>query len=356
MNKRARFVAWGCLLVVIGGVAAAGTTFLAVHASPPRAIVPNPVVRVDCGKVPRPVVATYEILNRGGQPLVLGEPQASCGCTAASVARINIPPGERTVLTAEGRPAGAGERRVRVTVPTNSPTEPEITLSLVMVSEMAVPYVDSSSGPIRLGFVDGSLTNARDIIVNTREKEGTADWLACVEVTLPGFEAAGGLSQTHNYTPGYSAKSYNYRISSKGLDGQGPSEDRSGQVLFEDRSGKVVFELPVLVFVHHPVYSVPRSLFASTGINGDLEPLSVMLMSDDKSLHLDADQVGNPVAPLVVKKTHGSGRLVEFRITLSQPLVTDLNTELTFKTNQSGTHIVTVPVHIRSRRNSLDGG
>ena len=87
------------------------------------------VVRAMSGQA-KDISRVTRYLNKGSHELWLGDVQTSCGCTVASVSSKHVPPGGRSEIVVEGNPPGAGEKRVVVSVATDSSTQPSLTLAL----------------------------------------------------------------------------------------------------------------------------------------------------------------------------------------------------------------------------------
>lgn len=84
---------------------------------------------------------TYIIRNEGDLTLEITRARASCGCTVASIAEKSVPPGGQTEISARLSLKGRkGPQRKTVTVESNDPKQPNLTLVLAgtAIAEMEV--------------------------------------------------------------------------------------------------------------------------------------------------------------------------------------------------------------------------
>ncbi len=82
----------------------------------------------------------YEFKNNGKKELVIRKTKASCGCTASKPEKMNLVAGESSVIKVDFNSAGkSGKQSKTVTVITNDPITPTITLTIS--GEVEVPEV-----------------------------------------------------------------------------------------------------------------------------------------------------------------------------------------------------------------------
>ena len=80
----------------------------------------------------------YEFTNTGKKELVIRKTKASCGCTASKPEKLNLAPGEKSAIKVDFNSAGkSGKQSKTVTVITNDPITPTITLTIS--GEVEVP-------------------------------------------------------------------------------------------------------------------------------------------------------------------------------------------------------------------------
>jgi hypothetical protein len=96
--------------------------------------------KYDYGKVKQGEVVhkEYEFTNTGKKELVLRKTKASCGCTASKPEKMNLAPGETSVIKVDFNSAGkSGKQSKTITVISNDPITPTITLTIS--GEVEVP-------------------------------------------------------------------------------------------------------------------------------------------------------------------------------------------------------------------------
>lgn len=128
-----RSLRWFAVGIAIAS--ASGATWAWRHFSPPTGP-PTAVPDRDAhnwGRV-RPgarLTTTFELANRGGAPLKLGAPKASCGCAKPVLDRTELPPGARLPIRVSFQaPTDPGPVRHSITIPTNDPARPSLEFSL----------------------------------------------------------------------------------------------------------------------------------------------------------------------------------------------------------------------------------
>ncbi|MBC6611275.1 DUF1573 domain-containing protein [Hymenobacter sp. BT507] len=142
----------------------------------------------DFGKVPEGTVATHEFKfkNTGNQPLVIGNVQASCGCTTPEWTRTPILPGKMGVVKAmyssAGRP-GVFNKTISVTANTTAPTtvltikgtvlnKEEIRKSLTPAELAAAPRAVAAQPVHNFGRMEaGQQPVARFVVQNTGKQD-----------------------------------------------------------------------------------------------------------------------------------------------------------------------------------------
>lgn len=77
------------------------------------------------------VEALFTFTNTGKSTLILQQPAASCGCTVPALDKLQYAPGESGTIKVTFNPAGRhGDQAQRVTVNSNDPSQPSITLNI----------------------------------------------------------------------------------------------------------------------------------------------------------------------------------------------------------------------------------
>lgn len=73
----------------------------------------------------------FVIVNKGTAPLEISQARPSCGCTVANISEKTVPPGGESRITAQLNLAGrVGQQHKTITVESNDPKQPQLTLTL----------------------------------------------------------------------------------------------------------------------------------------------------------------------------------------------------------------------------------
>lgn len=87
----------------------------------------------DFGKIgdEKEVETEFVFKNTGKKTLVMQQPTAGCGCTVPQLTKLEYAPGESGSIKVKFNPQGKhGQQNQRVTVRSNDPTQPELTLTI----------------------------------------------------------------------------------------------------------------------------------------------------------------------------------------------------------------------------------
>jgi len=88
----------------------------------------------------------YAFTNTGKKELIIRKTKASCGCTASKPEKMNLKPGEESLIKVDFNSAGkSGKQSKTVTVITNDPITPTITLTIS--GEVEVPEKKDEASP-----------------------------------------------------------------------------------------------------------------------------------------------------------------------------------------------------------------
>jgi hypothetical protein len=71
---------------------------------------------------------TFDFINDGGKELVIKSIYASCGCTTTVAENTRLQPGQASEIAVTYQAGSSGNVRKRVTVYTNDPENPQVTL------------------------------------------------------------------------------------------------------------------------------------------------------------------------------------------------------------------------------------
>ena len=72
----------------------------------------------------------FRFINSGVSPLVIEQVKAGCGCTTPALEKKVFAPGESSEIAVRFKPRGGGRQTKRITVFTNDPAQPTVTLSI----------------------------------------------------------------------------------------------------------------------------------------------------------------------------------------------------------------------------------
>jgi len=157
------------MLATVPIAAACWLLYRSIESGPPIVVVDQPSQRI-VARDQCQVTATYQIMNKGGRDLILGDATTTCGCSIASIPITTIKSGETGSIEVKGQPPDAGERVVGIEIETNAEV-PKIKLSLTMESRRTPPFVITSSGAVRLGVIRPN-SPPETIVVSTQEPQG----------------------------------------------------------------------------------------------------------------------------------------------------------------------------------------
>jgi len=112
---------------------------------------------------------TFFIRNSGGQPLILGDPQATCGCMKPVLPTSSIPPGDQVQLEVKVHvPDKTGKIRHEIAVPTNDPDQPQL---VMYVWAEAWTGIACNPQSVHLGTIKPGETVRRSIQLISPDRE-----------------------------------------------------------------------------------------------------------------------------------------------------------------------------------------
>ena len=121
---------------------------------PPRCVVDRDAHNWGRVKPGSGVTTSFEVVNRGGKPLLLGKAETSCGCTKPTIEAASLPPGGRTKVRVgfqvSATPGLVGHF---IRIPTNDPDRSTLILNLFADSWVGVRAVPQAidTGPLKPG-------------------------------------------------------------------------------------------------------------------------------------------------------------------------------------------------------------
>lgn len=133
------------------------------------------------------VAHTFQLSNAGDSPLTIGSVTASCGCTATTLNKTELAPGESVGLEAKVNTTGfSGTVQKTVTVHTNDPATPSLVLRMTLELPAAAP-APAASTPASPTPVAASATPA--VSGKTTESTPTASTTTATTSTPAGTPA-----------------------------------------------------------------------------------------------------------------------------------------------------------------------
>jgi hypothetical protein len=329
-----------CLIAAAYGV----RSFARRPAGPPLGVV-SPKERDVAGKWPvETLTTTYTIKNIGGADLVFGEFSTSCGCSIASIEPRRLRPGEVALVTVNGTPPSSGTKAVHVAVKTNSPTQPEISMSLRMTGTAPVPYIVTHNGPISFGRVRKAGETAF-LYVETREEATESAWIDTPRCSPPNFEAVGGLVKEVSLGNGVVLRRYEYTASLRSLPDSG---DLVGEIdLFgKGDTPRAIVKIPMTAHVKSPISVSPKAIFSNIQPHASAMHWTLRVSSeDDLDLKIEPDPGNDDLFAIHLDKPDRSTVLIE----VGYPAATrePRSTRLRFRTNHPGLSLLEIPVSLR---------
>jgi hypothetical protein len=259
------YAALSCLVIATAPSAPAQTGAPPVAAEPPapapRIVCDGPQYDFGERDESESVKHDFVIRNAGTSPLVIAAVHASCGCTATSLSTNTVPPGGETkiqaVLSLRGR---RGMQTKTITVESNDPVTPRLTLLLkgVSATELGIEPSYLSFGP-----VPAKSETYRDVRLVSRR---------------PGVAVTNVTSDT----PFFAARP-------KGTNGWGAAftvhtvppletgDIRGNLTVFTDHPSNAPMRLPLIAVVEGEVRVIPKAIVLQ-GPEGTRANRTIMLM------------------------------------------------------------------------------
>mgnify|MGYP000895506572 CR=1 FL=1 len=128
------------------------------------------------GSEHKPLEATFQVKNGGGRPVNILRIEKSCGCTQPRIAPSSqIAPSQWARLIAMVDPPLHGERRVELTLTTDSPITPRVLITITIQVERTPPYLTNVLGDLsfrsRADFLEGRTLEIHGITTKGDERD-----------------------------------------------------------------------------------------------------------------------------------------------------------------------------------------
>lgn len=205
----------------------------------------------DFGSLDSTQTATHEyvLVNKGTVPLEITQARPSCGCTVASISEKTVAPGAETRITAVLNLAGrSGPQHKTITVESNDPKQPQLTLTLQgSVGEI----VSVQPSQIALGQIAADANASTEVIITSGN--GQAFKILTAESSAPYLTTA--------ITTKEDGKSYGVQITTKGPMISGPIN--ANVHITTDHPSKSTIDIPVNGMVAGDLIVAPQDITLS---------------------------------------------------------------------------------------------
>ena len=171
-ERMLRSYLWGRYLIftlVLLGCAFSPSREAAANPGAPRIVFAEPVYDFGTVEQGNPVTHLFRFTNQGQGDLRIEQIKTSCGCTAAVISSEIIPPGgEGTISTTFDTSRFFGEKARTITVYSNDPIQPLVTLTLQgeVVTEVAAMPPQLYLGRVRKGQ---KITKEVEVLYNANQ-------------------------------------------------------------------------------------------------------------------------------------------------------------------------------------------
>lgn len=329
------------VIALLGACAYLTASSVAGRFRPPRGVVTPTHQRLVAAWPPDPLVATYEVKNTGGKPLILGEPSTTCNCSVPTIDPSVIAPGQRGTIVVVGDPPEAGERQITVRVPTNLGPDGDLILKLTMVGTRPAPFVLNTTEAVHFGQLDGA--GAEEIvIISTLENESALPWLQGATCSSTDLVVDGSLEQERSYTDGIVNRRYRYSVSAA----KRPDRDLEEELLVWSRDDEEIpqVRIPVRATVPPAIRAIPGSVFSSPERNGRVQPVRLKLIASDPAFDLHVESIVAESDEIQVTAVPDQEEGLGFEIGSVGGLVRPISTSISFHTNHPSAREVRIPV------------
>lgn len=335
---RSRTVTLAVLALTVGGTAL--LTAALVRAVAPPATGPSLIVRclsdvVDnqdgfdtrSAEPHRQVTFEYELVNRGGTAIQIGEPQLFCLCALEESPEGELAAGAARRMRFRFDAPAAGVRREAVRIPTSTGV---VSLNAAIQTAVTPPALVLIPDAVTMSIVRGTPAE-RMFLLSAVERDGTEPaYRPEFTGADPGFALVvddGEVAPAHE--PGCIVRTYRCTVY---YDGEPSTE--AGELVFEAAfSGTAATResIPVRITVQDPIAVAPQAIRFASGA----EPRVTLtfLSRDVEGGALEVEWVADPSVPLSVTRIEDDNPAVE-RFVVEAASEAASAVELRFRTNQ----------------------
>ncbi|MEO6807665.1 MAG: DUF1573 domain-containing protein [Isosphaeraceae bacterium] len=259
----------------------------------------------------------YELRNDGGRPVRILSVESGCGCTKQHLSAEIIKPRESAFLTVQPTPLLFGERRVPITLHTDSPSSPVVNLSLRILGGQDPPFLLSVDGDLR--FRDCEAGDELEVVVQTVERSSEADREPVLRSDLPflRFDRKGTRIKPSGHSADILVRTSIYSVQ---IASTPPGDSFHGEVVVIDPwLPEHVNKLRVRGETSPPIRAVPARLVVRlTGEKKDGLPgtFAVLVKTPNEADSVRAEPTGddNPLLVEAVDADDTDGKFVRFRL------------------------------------------
>lgn len=192
------------------------------------------------------VTHDYVIVNKGNATLEISQARPSCGCTVASISTKSVPPGGETRITAQLNLAGRmGQQHKTITVESNDPKQPQLTLTLQGNIGDAVSVQPNQ---VTFGQIGAEGVNTREVTISSGN--GQPLKVLTADSSSPNFTAE---LQTRE-----EGKTYAVIVATKGP--LVPGSLNAAIHVTTDNPSKQQFDIPVAAIITGDLIVAPQDL------------------------------------------------------------------------------------------------
>tara|TARA_B100001059_G_scaffold78208_1_gene75996 strand:+ start:2288 stop:3385 length:1098 start_codon:yes stop_codon:yes gene_type:complete len=129
---------------------------------------------------------SFPFMNAGAGSLVILQVKAGCGCTTPELSKKVFAPGESSEIKVAFRPKGTGVQTKRITVTTNDPGRPIVTLS---IKADITPFVSFSPKTVRFADARSGVADHKVVALESVDPDFTIDRISMSGVAAKYFSA-----------------------------------------------------------------------------------------------------------------------------------------------------------------------
>ncbi len=297
-----------------------------------------------------PTTAKFELRNRGGTTVRILQMTSSCGCASPKANPSIIEPGATSIVEVQAVPLAMGERLATVTLKTDSPITPEISLRLNIIGNREPPFMGRAVGD--LSFNNATVSDTRKIQVVTVERVGAVALPPVARSDLPflNIGAATMIEEAPYTTPDSIYRRYTFDV---GIASAVPGESFAGDVVVIDPwDTRHTERVRVIGEIDPPLKAIPARLLitADKGRLATNTPARFLVRSQSPVEGWIADVESEAKqAPIIVAfdSTTQDRRTATITVSLKPGKFVEGEYKVVVKRTDSGEQVF-VPVSIRS--------